>query len=1318
MQLASGNVDMRINTTTKTLLVPAGGDPIQQIIPLNKLTDIGYEIQWSKAGCLVQHGVHGVLDVQMEQGCPTVNNLLGMELMREIEQLEASRVALRKVALGQCSAETSEQQSIVELKKLFPEVPLRLLERVPGRHDWSGHELPFNRRRRRQIEQAKTVVVHLFAGKEDPRWKNEEGNGTVVVCLDILGGCDLLHNQHLAGWLEDLAKRGKVDCWLSGPPCRTVSALRNDRDGSPPVLRGRLQERFGLSTLTSSQQDYVDGDTILWLRSLWWMSLSEASGKKAEYMMEQPLDPEEWMARENQPKLGCPSYMCWRESTEVFARLGLRIIRMEQGALGHLTPKPTMLASNIPEVIALENLKADSYDPMAWDIPLQQRLQKSKDLASWAPGLKNILCGVIRRLHRGEPGIRVLSLKERQEIQAWQDHHRAGHLPHRKDCPTCLLAAGRDRQHRRQPCPTSYTLLSLDIMGPFCPGQDQQGQGFRYGLIGVYTVPVDGEGAPLPEGLSELRVKCGHHSKDEELDDECLEAGEQEEGQDGRADQLLQEEAEEEDEIPEALVRQQEVLEKKWKEFIKDRRSMPVRNLTFGVPIRSREAGEVLSGVATIYSKMRAMQLPITRLHTDRAKEFSSHRFQRWTQDRDIHHTMCSGDSPQENARAEKEVGVVKSQMRRMILASGATTSFWPLAFRQSVEQRHRAQLHRFGILLPELLPFGATAVVRRKEWHHRADPFRWPMMKVRLWGPAGDMAASSQGYFVQSEDGKFLRSTVVVIPSKMALQGDLQQSLDEGGQQEDSGALHQGQDGARQEDSPGSLPGGEEPQERQGDGVLFELKNETGDGQVAHDLEELQALKELAQKAQSGIEGLADVFSGGCLQEEPRREVLEVVPHDLPRRRHRKKGPPGAASRQPMVLKFNTKSGREASNNWCGDSCPVADQSWFEMERWEQVMLKQHVGLRRWAAEVADMVSGGIATHEELQSVKDSKEEIRVLETMLEEVAVRSIQEVGSNQVLQTRLVAMDEVRRDMKNWKQAFAEEVEALTSTALEPIDEEKFNQLLAGPMEVECLPMRGVASLKPPCRRKARIVVCGNYASEKEDEALDNSVSGVDSVCIRTFINAAVQYNWTAGSIDVSKAFLQAPRRTATKRITIGMPPKIVTDMELVPKGQKWIIHQALYGLTESPGDWSAHRDAELSVLEWSMENDIYKLEKTPERNVWRIKKKVADDGDGPPLGFLLTYVDDMLILGGDQLVKSTAGAIGRRWQCSALEYLQENAPMRFCGFELTKVEQGIRLDQFGYTQELLKKYSVEGAESCPLPKRQMRKPLRKPSRLKI
>lgn len=73
-------------------------------------------------------------------------------------------------------------------------------------------------------------------------------------------------------------------------------------------------------------------------------------------------------------------------------------------------------------------------------------------------------------------------------------------------------------------------------------------------------------------------------------------------------------------------------------------------------------------------------------------------------------------------------MGIVKSQMRKVLLAARAPLQFWPLAFRQSVEYRQRQQLDQFGIHLPQLLPFGARAIVRRKEWHHRADPFRWPI--------------------------------------------------------------------------------------------------------------------------------------------------------------------------------------------------------------------------------------------------------------------------------------------------------------------------------------------------------------------------------------------------------------------------------------------------------------------------------------------------------------------------------------------------------------------------------------------------------------
>ena len=162
------------------------------------------------------------------------------------------------------------------------------------------------------------------------------------------------------------------------------------------------------------------------------------------------------------------------------------------------------------------------------------------------------------------------------------------------------------------------------------------------------TVPVDGSGAPLPEGLAELRTHAGirRDHGDEEDEGVVLDPGEE-----GEAQHLLQEEHEEQEEIPEAVVQQQEILERKWREFIKDRRAVPVKNITFGVPIRSREASEVLSGVSKIFAKVRALQLPVTRVHTDRAREFSGGKFQRWAQDRDVFHTMCSGDSPQENAR-------------------------------------------------------------------------------------------------------------------------------------------------------------------------------------------------------------------------------------------------------------------------------------------------------------------------------------------------------------------------------------------------------------------------------------------------------------------------------------------------------------------------------------------------------------------------------------------------------------------------------------------------------------------------------------------
>ena len=169
------------------------------------------------------------------------------------------------------------------------------------------------------------------------------------------------------------------------------------------------------------------------------------------------------------------------------------------------------------------------------------------------------------------------------------------------------------------------------------------------------------------------------------------------------------------------------------------------------------------------------MGLPVQRIHTDRAKEFVGRGFQKWIRDHDFYHTMSSGSEPQGNARVEREVRELKQRMRTVLTASKAPISFWPLALRHVGEQRLRRQLQSLGVTTPELLPFGMKAMVKQKLWQKRDDTLKYPMQKVRLWGPAADMATTSLGYYVQSDEtGKFFRSTVVkVFADRSALQDE-----------------------------------------------------------------------------------------------------------------------------------------------------------------------------------------------------------------------------------------------------------------------------------------------------------------------------------------------------------------------------------------------------------------------------------------------------------------------------------------------------------------------------------------------------------------
>ena len=155
----------------------------------------------------------------------------------------------------------------------FPEVPTRVVDFMVGQESppKDGSGLPWNRRKRRSFRQAKALIIHLFAGNKSAcrEWEKGWPPGVEVVTLDVLADPAMdLHKPEVWGYLCHLVKTSTVLAIIGGPPCRTVSRLRDIRPGPPP-LRGRaLEERFGLAGLDHGNQLKTDGDSALVLKQL------------------------------------------------------------------------------------------------------------------------------------------------------------------------------------------------------------------------------------------------------------------------------------------------------------------------------------------------------------------------------------------------------------------------------------------------------------------------------------------------------------------------------------------------------------------------------------------------------------------------------------------------------------------------------------------------------------------------------------------------------------------------------------------------------------------------------------------------------------------------------------------------------------------------------------------------------------------------------------------------------------------------------------------------------------------------------------------
>ena len=961
------------------------------------------------------------------------------------------------------------------------------------------------------------------------------------------------------------------------------------------------------------------------------------------------------------------------------------------------------------------------------------------------------------------------------QLEEWKRHVINEHQPSRRDCAECLRAMGRSRPHHRTPHVSAYS-LNIAVAGPYPGGHDQGGLAPKYFMVGVYTLPMK-EGEALAESVQDMggrrehgggadlrqrgeELLRGHREGEVQPQEVHLQEGKKDdlnqdifgeeqadpeinprnpEAQRNQEDQqpLIFVEGDQKDEepLPEMLVRELEIRNKQWEEYVRDLSDVQIQNITMAVPLRSRHVNEITKAVSFFYAKLKSLGLPLHRIHSDRAKEFVSKQFATWVSQRDLMHTTTAGDEHQGCARVEGEIGYLKNRVRVLLTSTNSGEHLWPLALRHAAECRYRSQLRSVGVPAPPVLPFGVSAMSRVKRWH--SDKLQHPMAKVTIYGPAHDMSLTSGGYYVNC-DGKWMRTTVIVVPrfSNQSCAKVPELELPSG-EDEDMDYAPTTPDG---EELPLDIDVTEEGLELQQPLEMQEVPDEPqtlthrlrgkqtvprqtpGPTQLTHRLHGKQADPRVKAVLRIGGECTGD---GAALLLDQGALCGQGVQGDQGALCGRGvQGDQGALCGQGVQGDQGALCGRGVQGDQgalCGQGVQDATDGVSvnklsgqreydhggEVRRMKQrnnetaMALMQLKNLRKCEKEERSTMR----TREDAEMVVDLQEQCEQLEhhlCALQQEETEEWKREINEETLVTKTIPIEEVRKDLERWRDAMVSEYESLIQHgAIEPIDEMKYQELKVQKKTVSTIPGMMVSVLKPPQRRKARFVACGNYMNGQH-ERQEVSAGGVDAIVVRTLISLATRKQWSVGTADVKTAFLQAPRRETGNQCTVINPPNVAKEANILRFGwkERWLVRKALYGLVESPRDWAIYRDQQLRTLSWtSKDGRKVKLEATTEAHLWVIKEEATDEG----LGYVGIYVDDVLVVSNDNILTEMMYQLTTIFQMSPHDQVGPENPITFCGYEIYKEKNGYGLRQEKYIEELLARREVSGEEGQPLPK---------------
>lgn len=713
-------------------------------------------------------------------------------------------------------------------------------------------------------------------------------------------------------------------------------------------------------------------------------------------------------------------------------------------------------------------------------------------------------------------------MMKKLDLDAWKRHLLNGHIPYNRECKSCVVAASRGRAHRRIPHADAYT-LSIDAAGPFELAEDQLRKG-RHLLVGVYLAPA------TKEGQSIIPI-----NEDDELAGAMGDGPELTVVEDG--------DAQEEKKWPGLDD------EKAWAERVGQEHDFQVKQVLMVEILENRRGPAVVEAVGRMAAKLTFLGFPLLRLHSDRAGEFQSKKFDRWCRRRGLWRTFTDGDNFRGNGRVEGAIAQVKRGARTLLLEAGLDESHWCHASRHWAECRLRRQLESMGWKRRELAPFGQVVWAKRKLYSDRRKYLSTTRTQVRVLCPAVTMSLTTSGYLVQE-----------ISTGKLFHTGDI---------------IH-----------------------------------------VKGAPEEL----ELPER------------EAGFLHEVDEREDSEP-PEKRPRR-----------SRKSLKLLHGP-----------GEDAEAVD--WGEL----------HLRGARLLAEELNLL-------EEDDGEVDNERFLKALTAEIEDEQLAAAEKALGNgqEFLQTRIVGLAEVRKNMSEWKPSMLEEYGALVTA-------------------------KAIFSRKAGSgRHKCRGVACGNFAKAKSDE--DTFASGAGGCEVRLLLKAAALYDWTVSTVDVKTAFLNAPvNESAERGIVIVEPPRIFREAQVLQQpGELWLVRKALYGLATSPKDWCLHRDRCFREFSWNEGGVDYKVVKTAQDDMWAVRGRRAGEAEWQMVGLCATYVDDILIAGNMAVVKGIHEKIRESWKIGEPSWIQEGGePVRFLGMEIEKKGKNFILHQRAYLENLFLEYEESG-----------------------